>query len=591
MPESHIATILDAIFAHEQSQGDAIACSLLGRDEAVEQQCTFAELARGVRQLSTALREQVPSGERAMLALPFGIDYLQAFLACLHAGIIAVPAYSPRTNRQDDRFTAMMSDCQPIAVLCDKNDRDPIAAQSTDVRIIALQELRGEKSPNVICLAKPDSVAYLQYTSGSTSTPKGVMITNSNLVANNRAIRDAFGNRTDSVGVMWIPMFHDMGLVSGLQCLFVGYRNVIFATNHFIARPGMWFRAISKYGGTVTGGPNFAFQVCVDRIADDELDGLDLSSWKVAYNGAEPIRASTLDRFTERFGRIGFRSTMHFPCYGLAESTLFVSGGPAGFESPRLRLDRRSLESGLVLFSDEGGTGDTTELVSSGRPDPESDVQIVAPETSRVTADDQIGEILIDSPSVAKGYWNDPQATASDFGVTIPDHPGARYMRSGDLGFLHDGELFVTGRHKDLVIVNGRNVFPQDIEAEFEAVVSASVKNGTAVFGLEVDACEQVVVVAETSRGLYRDARHGDVEQLTNDIDTFRQTVWNNMNLHIWEIVFLRPGTFPRTTSGKIRRRACRNHFLAKSLDVIVRVPFKGDPEIVSPKNTREVPT
>ena len=584
------ASILDAIFSHEKSQGDSIACTLLASDESVAQECTFAELAQQVREIAQNLRQFASPGDRAILMGSFGIDYLQVFLACLHEGVIAVPAYPPRRNRKDMRLEAIVNDCRPAIAICDEAILDTVSEQFPKIRVATIRSLNANSSGDdsvATSPVAPDSTAYLQYTSGSTAAPKGVMISHRNLLENSQAIQRAFGNTRQSVGVLWLPMFHDMGLVSGLQTLFVGYRNILIPTNSFVSKPAIWLRAISKYRGTVSGGPNFAYQHCVDRFRESDRETLDLTSWKVAYNGAEPIRSSTLDQFVERFQESGFRRESFLPCYGLAESTLFVAGGPHDVQARQLYVSRRTLGLGqTVTVGDE--LDDTVKLVGSGRPDSESDLLIVDPITRTVLNDRQVGEIWVRSPSIAQGYWKDAESTQADFHSRIEGPSDQDYLHTGDLGFLDDGELYITGRYKDLIIVNGRNVYPQDIEQEFETRLSDVAPNGTAAFGIEQDGQESVVVIAEASRQRYREARDGRLDGLACEIDEFRQSIWNSMNLHIWEIAFIRPGTFPRTTSGKVQRSTCRHAFLTGQFEVTIRARFKADPEVVPFGNREE---
>jgi len=582
-----LQTIFEAIDGHAHTQGNSLAYTLLAADESATAGVTYSEIDQNIRGVAHRLRQEAEPGARALVLLPFGIEFLQVFLACLYAGIIAVPAYPPRRTRGNVRLQAIADDCQPSLLLCDSRNRDTVdiafAQKASNVRTIVIEDLESpitDGATSTTCVATSDDVAYLQYTSGSTAAPKGVAISHGNLVANLKAIQHSFGNSRQSIGVLWLPLFHDMGLVSALQTLFVGYHNVLLPTNVFVAKPATWLRAISRFGGTVSGGPNFAYQLCVDRIPVHDREELDLSSWCVAYDGAEPIRCSTLDQFHECFSNAGFRRSAFFPCYGLAESTLFVAGGPSGVESPRLIVDRRALESSRVELVEKANV-DSIEMVSCGRLDPSAELLIVDPGSSMPRNDGHVGEIWLRGPSIARGYWGNVETPEADFTASPGDQPEIGFLQTGDLGFLHDGELYVTGRRKDLVIVNGRNVYPQDIESEFEVQIRFAMQHGTAAFGIDDGRQEHVVIVAEASRQSFRATRDNDLSQLATEVDRFRQAIWNSMNLHIWEIAFVRPGTFPRTTSGKIQRRVCRDGFLNHQLNVIVRIPFKGDPERV----------
>ena len=337
------------------------------------------------------------------------------------------------------------------------------------------------------------------------------MITHSNLMANERALELAFGHTEASVAVGWLPAFHDMGLIGNiLQPLYVGFPSILMSPMTFLRKPVEWLRAITKYKGTTSGAPDFAYDHCVRNITEDERDGLDLRSWAVAFNGGEPIRAETFDRFTAAFARYGFRSEAFSPCYGLAEATLFVSGGPACGEPRRLWVSKTALEAGRVEVAEAAGPGDRC-IVSCGAPAPATKILAVDPVQRVAISDGSIGELWVSSPSVASGYWCRPGESESTF-ANHPANDDGPYLNTGDLGFLDRGEVFVTGRSKDLLIIRGRNIYPQDVEAVVERVLPSIGRNSCAAFSIEKEGQERLVVVVEADRAMGREARFAGAE-------------------------------------------------------------------------------
>ena len=413
---------------------------------------------------------------------------------------------------------------------------------------------------------RPDSPAFLQYTSGSTSTPKGVRVSHGNLMANEERIRRAFGQDEDSVIVGWLPLYHDMGLIGNvLQPLYVGARCVLISPTAFLQRPVRWLEAISQYRGTTSGGPNFAYDLCVRRISEQQRAELDLSSWKVAFSGAEPVRAETLDRFAEAFAPQGFEHRAFLPCYGLAEATLLVSGERSD-EAPR----RGKVASDALARHRVVAPGDDEAyrmLVSCGPVGEPDAVRIIDPETLRPSEDSQVGEIWVRGPSVAEGYWQRPEETVRDFEArplkedgTMED--GVPFLRTGDLGFVHDGQLYVTGRLKEMVIVRGRNLYPQDIEWTAERSHPALRPGHGAAFSVDSEEGEQLVVVHELERR--------GLDQAAEAADAVHRALAREHEVSVHEVVLVRPATIPKTSSGKIRRRACRTAYLAGQLGAVL---------------------
>ncbi|HEY0782568.1 MAG TPA: AMP-binding protein, partial [Thermoanaerobaculia bacterium] len=504
---------------------------------------------------------------------------------CLYAGVVAVPAYPPRANdRRQERLAAIARDAEPRAILttgaivASLAGREGLAARLPELaaaRFVATDELpaslgadRDAPEP------EPRSIAFLQYTSGSTATPKGVQVTHANLLANERMIGAAFGMSAESVVVGWLPLYHDMGLIGNvLQPLFCGGRCVLMSPVAFLQRPRRWLEAIARHRATTSGGPNFAYELCVRKVPPEDRRGLDLSSWTVAFNGAEPVRAATLARFAEAFAPCGFRREALYPCYGLAEATLFVTGGVRGREPRVLAVAGEALERNAVEAVALEAAG-ARELVSSGAPRLGQRVAIVDPDSREMVGDGRVGEVWVAGSSVAAGYWRQPEATERDFAARLLDGSGP-FLRTGDLGFGWDGELFVTGRLKDLIIVRGRNCYPQDLERTAEEAHPRLRPGCGAAFAVESadgDPSERLVVVQEVERQVK--AGSAEAAEIARAV---RQAVAQEHEVPVHEVVLTRIGAVPKTSSGKVQRRATRQLYLDGELPVVGRSASGGD--------------
>lgn len=407
---------------------------------------------------------------------------------------------------------------------------------------------------------KGDDIAFLQYTSGSTALPKGVQVSHGNLVANEQLIRQGFGIdlNPDDVIVSWLPLYHDMGLIGGLlQPIFSGVPCVLMSPRYFLARPLRWLQAISEYGGTISGGPDFAYRLCSERVSEASLAGLDLSRWRVAYSGSEPIRQDSLATFADKFQACGFDPQSFFASYGLAEATLFVSGSRRGQGIAALELDAKAFAANRA----EPGTGSV--LMSCGFPQPGHAVRIVEPQQLQVLGDNQVGEIWAGGPSIARGYWRNPEASAR----TFVEMDGQTWLRTGDLGFIREGEVFVTGRLKDMLIVRGQNLYPQDLEKALEREVQVLRKGRVAVFAVEHQGEEGIGVAVEISRNVQKALKPQDL------IKTLRQVVADACRQAPAVVLLLNPGALPKTSSGKLQRSACRLRMDDGSLDCYARFP------------------
>jgi acyl-CoA synthetase (AMP-forming)/AMP-acid ligase II len=407
-----------------------------------------------------------------MLLYPPGLDFIATFFGCQYAAVVAVPAYPPRMNRAPTGIQAIAADAGATVALTSDAVLErigPLIDRTADLNALRWLSTDGPERGYEREWRRPeitgDTLAFLQYTSGSTGTPKGVMLSHSNLLHNSALIAYAFEHTRSSSGVFWLPSYHDMGLIGGiLQPLYVGRPNVLMPPMAFIQKPFRWLQAISRYRGTTSGGPDFAFDLCVRKITPSERATLDLSSWTVAFSGAEPVRAETLDRFAGTFAPCGFRPEAFYPCYGLAEATLLVSGGYKTAPPIVCWFDGKSLEADRVVPIAAGADG-ARALVGCGQSMPDQQTVIADPNRLTRMPAGRVGEVWVSGPSVAQGYWQRSDETEQTFRAYLQDTGEGPFLRTGDLGFTHDGELFVTGRLKDLVIVRGRNHYPQDIEA------------------------------------------------------------------------------------------------------------------------------
>ncbi len=559
---------------------DGIAFIYLADGEQSEIRWTFGQLDQQARAIAQRLQSSGMEGERAILLFPPGLDFIASLFGCFYAGVVAVPAYPPRRNRNVRRIHTIAKDANAKVAITVRDQIERIdrfiddAPQLRDLDWFAADGMDLSSASQWI---QPeihrDSLAVLQYTSGSTGSPKGVMLTHGNLIANCAWITEAFGTRKHEVGLSWLPMYHDMGLVGGvLNPIFVNCPNsgsecfnLIMSPTAFLQKPARWLEAISRYQVSISGGPNFAYDYCTKKITEEESERMDLGSWEVAFNGAEPVRASTIQNFSRRFARCGFRQEAFYPCYGMAESTLMITGNER-YERPVSRcFDGPRLDDRDVV-SVEPIDPNARQLVGCGRPAAMTSVRIVDPETRRECPLGRVGEIWVSGASVARGYLNQEQITEETFcakpaGLPSADTQHLNYLRTGDLGFFHDGQLFVTGRLKDLIIVRGVNRYPQDIELTIEQSDERLRTGAAAAFAVEMDGRERLILVSEVER--VADNNWDEV------IGAVRRNVTATHELAPDGILLIRAGSIPKTSSGKIQRHACRAGFLENSLMVI----------------------
>lgn len=617
MNELKQKTLVDVLESRAQESQTQTAYIFLKDGETQADSLTYADLMRQSRAIAAYLQTIGAAGSRALLVYPSGLEFIAAFFGCLSAGVVPVPAYPPRLNQNGDRLRAIAADSQATFALSTRAIIEKLQTQLDTEPEFAFQWITtspedlqswGEDIPWKPPTLNSDGLALLQYTSGSTGIPKGVMISHSNLIHNAALIQHCFQDSPESMGVSWLPMYHDMGLIGGvLQPLFIGRPMVLMSPTAFIQKPVRWLQAISRYRATTSGGPNFAYDLCCQKIRAEQALDLDLSSWKVAFTGSESIRAKTLEDFTHQFRGCGFDPRAFTPCYGMAEATLMVASKRSDAAPTICAVDGVALEQHRLKFLEpsallNGDLGKTSTLeppqqevvqnlpiqtvptqiaptpnlptqnlptqnvarwiVGCGKAWLDQKLIIVDPVSLVPCAPQSVGEIWVSSPSVAQGYWQRPDESDNAFNAYAlsaqqSEAQEGPFLRTGDLGFLHQGELFITGRLKDVVIIRGRNHYPQDIEESFQTSHPGLRAGHGAAFSIPVDGIERLVIAQEIERQALRALEEDKV------IQAIRQAISEKHQLQIYAIALLKPGALPKTSSGKVQRSACRAAFLA----------------------------
>ena len=551
---------------------------------------TYGELDLKSRVLAAHLQQEVIPGTHALLLYPSGLEFITAFFGCLYAGIVAIPLALPhlvRLNRTLPRLRAIAHDAEAKLVLTTAT-----VGRRTNELIASVPELAGARFLATDHVAQgsavhwqeprlaPDAIALLQYTSGSTSTPRGVVLSHLNILQNLAYIQQSEDNTEDSRSVSWLPIHHDMGLIEGiLQPAFTGYTAYLMPPVSFLQRPIRWLQAISRYRATISGGPDFAYDLCTRKITPEQCRDLDLRCWKVAYNGSEPIRASSMAGFVNKFSAYGFTGHALRPVYGLAEATLLVSSGGRSDVPASITVDAAALardEVHEISAEDERGI----TLVGCGVPAPPTRIVIVNPATRKARSHEEVGEIWVASPSVARGYWNRQRDTELTFQATLTDSGEGPFLRTGDLGFVRGNNLFITGRSKDVIIIRGGKFYPQDIEQTVERTHPMIRPGGAAAFSIPSATGERLVVLAELdrsmARGTYVDRRGASALMPPNFdrvVGDLREAIADQHEIQVSAIWLLSGGVLPKTTSGKLQRYACRAGFLAGHFEPIAGWP------------------
>ncbi|MFM7406467.1 MAG: AMP-binding protein [Cuspidothrix sp.] len=577
-------SLIDILQSRAVSEPEQLALDFLQDGEIESARLTYQDLDQQARAIAAQLQSLQMQGERALLLYSPGLEFVSAFFGCLYAGVVAIPAHPPRRDRGIERLHRIITDATPKAVLTTTaNLADWSRRLASEPGLSSLSWLTTDNITPELgqqwqqpAIAQ-DTLAFLQYTSGSTAMPKGVMVSHGNLIHNLEQIYRFFGHTPDSRGVIWLPTYHDMGLIGGvLEPVYGGFPVTLMPPVAFLQKPLRWLNAISEYKATTSGGPNFAYELCIEKTTPEQRLNLDLSSWEVAFNGAEPIRGETLERFTKTFANCGFRPQAFYPCYGMAEATLIVSGGEKNSLPTFCEVESKGIEENQVV---NGTSINSKTFVGVGCSQLEQKILIVDPETLTECPSDRVGEIWLSGASVTLGYWQNPTATQETFQAYLSDTQQglstspfdfaqdklrtSPFLRTGDLGFIHNGELFITGRLKDLIIIRGQNHYPQDIEQTVEQSHPALRMAGGAAFSVEVDGVERLAIAHEIERNYLR---HLDVDGVAAAI---RQAISEAHDLQVYAIVLLKTGTIPKTSSGKIQRYSCRTGFLEQTLEII----------------------
>ena len=559
------SNLVDLLRWRASCQPEKKAYTFLPDGEKEEVHLTYGELHRQARSIAALLQSRIRCGERVLLCYPSGLDYIAAFFGCLYANIVAVPTQPPRRNRPMPQLLAIVADTQATIALTTESILANIKPEFDNLpEPLTVEWLTSDKINEDLAedwqspVIENGTLAYLQYTSGSTARPKGVMVSHGNVLSNLAYMDHGFEHTSKSVAVTWLPQFHDMGLVYGImQPLYNGFPCVIMPSMAFVQKPIRWLRTISRFKATHSGGPNFAYDLCVRKTSAEQRSTLDLSRWVVAFNGAEPIRKETLKRFADAFESCGFRRRAFYPAYGLAETTLKVSGGRKKDDAVYCTVDSEMLKQNRVMKAPEVQQGSQT-LVGSGRGFLDTQIVIVHPDSLTKCKSDEVGEIWVSGPGVAQGYWHLQEETENTFKAQLDGGDGP-FLRTGDLGFLENGELFITGRLKDLIIVRGHNYYPHDIERTVEQSHVILKPGGSAAFSVELDNEERLVILAEVERSGVRNLEINPV------ILAIRQAVAEEHELQLYSVVLIKPGRLPKTSSGKVQRYIARAQFLEEN--------------------------
>ncbi|MCC5651651.1 fatty acyl-AMP ligase [Nostoc sp. XA013] len=575
--QHHFSTLVELLSYRAKNQSEQKAYTFLQSTETEAVSLTYKELHLQAQAIAASMQSLNLVGERALLLYQPGVEFIAAFFGCLYAGVVAIPAYPPRRNQKLSRLQAIAADAQAKIVLTSQSLLHSLQTSfnEEDLELSGLHWLATDDLSNDLAQAwqppelNGNTLAFLQYTSGSTGTPKGVMITHGNLLHNERMIEKAFGHTDKTIVVGWLPVFHDMGLIGNvLQPIYLGVPCILMSPVEFLQKPIRWLQAISRYKATTSGGPNFAYDLCIRKVTPEQLATLDLSSWEVAFTGAEPVRAETLEQFASTFAPCGFRKEAFYPCYGMAETTLIVTGGEKTALPITCNVEKAALEQNRIV-KEHKAKEDTQTIVGCGQSPSDQKVIIVDPQSLTMCASEQVGEIWVAGPSVAQGYWNQPEQTEKSFHAYLADtdisdsETSIPFFRTGDLGFLQNGELFITGRLKDVIIIRGQNHYPQDIELSVEKSHPALKPDSGAAFSIDFKGSERLVIVQEVERSYLRKL---NVQEILGNV---RQAVIAQHGLDIFATVLIRTGSIPKTSSGKIRRQACRTAFLTGTLDVM----------------------
>jgi acyl-CoA synthetase (AMP-forming)/AMP-acid ligase II len=580
------STIVDVLLDKATIVPHQTAYTFLADGEHESASCTYQKLDLQARAIAVELSAKVRSGDRALLVYPYtnGLEFIAAFMGCLYAGVVAVTDYPRQHIKSLSQYQDRIVDCQASIALTTHEFAERVKGQlmvhpTMALKLKALPWIESDRVDLSLadCWRSPkidgDTLAFLQYTSGSTGQPKGVMVTHGNVLHNSEVIYQSFGHHDQTKILMWLPMFHDMGLIGGvMQPLFAGLPAVLMSPIALAQQPFLWLQGLSKYQITTSGGPNFAYDLLCHKITDEQRASLDLSHWEVAFTGAEPVRAETLDKFSQLYEPCGFKKEAFYPCYGMAEATLFITGGYAQKYPTITYLDKLALTEDQVMAVTPDNPN-SKAVVSCGHTWLGDEVIIVNPETKIQCSGDRIGEVWAAGSGVGKGYYQREEQTEATFQATLADNPNQTYLRTGDLGFIKDGELYITGRIKDMMILWGRNHYPQHIEETVASCHPALRPNHGAAFSVDLGGEEQLVIAHEINR---TDLRTINAEEV---IGAIRLAVGEQNMANVFAVALLKTSSIPKTSSGKIQRKACQSMFLDGSLNTVAQWQQSEIPE------------
>lgn len=515
--------------------------------DAVEK-ISFGELAENAKKVAYSLLSEELESKNVILIFSPGLQFIEVFFGCLYAGLHPIPMPAPIVQKQISRILNVLSDAEASAILTDDRLMSKLASfipedVKSKTKFLSRTNL-STGSKTTLPVINAEDTAFIQYTSGSVGAPKGVVISHRNILHNEMVIKEAFEHDETTSVVSWLPMFHDMGLIGNvLQPLYLGVHSVLMSPLAFIQKPVRWLELISRYRATTSGAPNFGYDMCVKNVSEEQKIGLDLSSWTLAYSGAEPVRSLTIKSFVTSFENQGFKEQAFYPCYGLAESTLFVTGVKKGESLKTLAIDATEYARGKVILATS--VESSISLTSCGRPRSDQEVIIVDTQTLTSLSEGEVGEIWVRSDSKAMGYWNNPKETDKTFNARLRGTSSPTYLRTGDLGFIKGGDLFITARVKDTIIIRGANFYPQDIEHAIESDLGLPA-GSTAAFSVEIKNEEKLIVLSEVP---------------LNKIDAV-ETVTKTFGVRPYSVKYLDRGRLPRGSSGKLQRFLCKKMYL-----------------------------
>jgi acyl-CoA synthetase (AMP-forming)/AMP-acid ligase II len=579
-----LKTLVELLRDRAASLPEQLAYTFLADGQTESGHLTYQQLDQQTVAIAAQLQTQITPGERVLLVYPYtaGLEFIAAFFGCLYAGAIAVTMNPPTKSETLPKVLERLQACEASMVLTTQSlltqlkhycaKKPELAAPLNSIPWVATDILPLSIATDWVQPSiTPDTVAFLQYTSGSTGTPKGVMVTHGNVLHNSAVIHQCFEHTPASRGVIWLPMFHDMGLIGGvIQPLYGTFPVTLMSPIALVQQPLRWLEAVSRYQATTSGGPNFAYDLVCRQVKPEQLKKLDLSHWQVAFSGAEPVRAQTLERFAQTFAPCGFRPEAFYPCYGMAETTLLISGGLKTAPPVVQWVDRVALEENKVIPI-ESQHPNARAIVGCGVTWQGDEVVIVNPETLTAVGDNQVGEIWFKGSGVGTGYWNQPEATQQTFQAYIGER--GPFLRTGDLGFIQNGELFITGRIKEMMILWGRNRYPHEIEQTVEQCHPALRQSCSAAFSIELEGEERLIVAAEVERRFFRQLNS------TAIIEAIRESINTYHTVDVYSVVLLKPATLPKTSSGKVQRRICRQQFLAGTLKTVAQWQYQQPQE------------